>query len=151
MEPARPLREVFAELAGTGSTGDPGGLLRDLPDELVAEAVVSYAETAPVEIAEHLASFVSAHSAVGSEAPALAGWLDLLATAPVEVTEEPELEFGAGAASDTTTDIDDVEVTGIDEIADLDEAGDLENWDEPVIEGLDADEDWPEIDDDLLE
>jgi hypothetical protein len=151
MEPARPLREVFAELAGTGSTGDPGGLLRDLPDELVAEAVVSYAETAPVEIAEHLASFVSAHSAVGSEEPAPEGWLDLLATAPVEPAEEPELEFGAGAASGTTPDIDDAEVTGIDEIADLDEPGDLENWDEPMLKELDTDEDWPEIDDDLLE
>ena len=154
MEPARPLREVFAELAGTGSTGDPGGLLRDLPDELVAEAVVSYAETAPVEIAEHLASFVSAHSAVGSEAPAVEDWLDLLATAPVEVAEEPELGFGTGATDEDPADIAGFEVpeeTGIEEIADLDETGETEDWDEPAIDELDGDEDWPDIDDDLLD
>ena len=92
MDSARPLRDVFADLTGNGAAaGDPEAQLRDqghpgLPDHLVAEAVVSYAETAPAEVAEHLAPYVTAHSAVGAgettgdEPPA--GWLDLLGTAP---------------------------------------------------------------------
>jgi hypothetical protein len=92
MAQARPLRDVFADLIGDPSAADdPAALLRDqghpgLPDHLVAEAVVSYADTAPVEVAEHLAPYVTTHSAVGAdpvpgdEAPA--GWLDLLGTAP---------------------------------------------------------------------
>ena len=48
--------------------------------------MVSYADTAPVEVAEHLAPYVSAHSAVGAD-PASGdeppeGWLELLGTAP---------------------------------------------------------------------
>jgi hypothetical protein len=94
MASARPLRDVFADLTGGGSAaGDPAALLRDeghpdLPDHLVAEAVVSYADTAPVEVAEHLAPYVTAHSAVGAdEAPGdepPAGWLDLLDSAPAD-------------------------------------------------------------------
>jgi len=97
MDSARPLRDVFADLTGGGTAaGDPEALLRDqghpgLPDHLVAEAVVNYAETAPVEVAEHLAPYVTAHSAVGAGEPLggetpgdepPAGWLDLLGTAP---------------------------------------------------------------------
>ncbi|RSM61669.1 hypothetical protein DMB66_24470 [Actinoplanes sp. ATCC 53533] len=92
MDSARPLRDVFADLTGNGAAaGDPEALLRDqghpgLPDHLVAEAVVSYAETAPAEVAEHLAPYVTAHSVVGAGEPAgdepPAGWLDLLGTAP---------------------------------------------------------------------
>jgi hypothetical protein len=171
MEPARPLREVFAELAGTGSTGDPGGLLRDLPDDLVAEAVVSYAETAPVEIAEHLAPFVSAHSAVGSESPSPEGWLDLLATAPVPVdaADEPDLGFGTGAEPDDLPELADldaveetadeetavedtaVEEAAVEEAADLGEAEEIEGWDEFAADEPDSAEAWPEIDDDLLD
>ena len=41
-----------------GRRADPAEVLRasghaDLPDGLVAEAVVSYADTAPIEVAEH--------------------------------------------------------------------------------------------------
>jgi hypothetical protein len=92
MAPARPLRDVFADLVGDPSAADdPAALLRDqghpgLPDHLVAEAVVSYADTAPVEVAEHLAPYVTAHSAVGADAAPgdepPASWLDLLGTAP---------------------------------------------------------------------
>jgi hypothetical protein len=99
MASARPLREVFADLVGTPSaTDDPAALLRDhghpaLPDDLVAEAVVSYADTAPVEVAEHLAPYVTAHSAVGPDAEPGdepdAGWLDLLGTAPDVTGGEP--------------------------------------------------------------
>lgn len=89
MASARPLRDVFADLTGGGNTaGDPDALLRDqghaLPEHLVAEAVVSYADTAPAEVAEHLAPYVMAHSAVGADPvdePA-DGWLTLLGSAP---------------------------------------------------------------------
>jgi hypothetical protein len=128
MASARPLRDVFADLVGDpDAAGDPAAFLRDqghpgLPDHLVAEAVVSYADTAPVEVAEHLAPYVTAHSAVGAgpasgdEPPA--GWADLLGTAPdvsgpadlddlgsvdsgeaAGLDPEPglDLDFGAGA------------------------------------------------------
>lgn len=101
MTDARPLREVFEALAGSpdaaGATGDPAQVLAgtghgDLPDELVAEAIVSYADTAPVEVAAHLAPFVTAHSAVPLD-PAAAdpvSGLDLLATAPAApLLDEP--------------------------------------------------------------
>ncbi|WP_127504643.1 hypothetical protein [Actinoplanes solisilvae] len=113
MASARPLRDVFADLTGAPSAaGDPAGLLRDqghpgLPDELVAEAVVSFAETAPVEVAEHLAPYVTAHSAVGAEPGAAdvdADWFDLVGTTPDVAAEQPaglddldELDFGTGA------------------------------------------------------
>src|SRR5690349_7689691 len=97
MESARPLRDVFADLSGgTSATGDPEALLREqghpgLPDHLVAEAVVSYADTAPAEVAEHLARYVTAHSAVGADEVSgdepVAEWLDLLATAPAPADE----------------------------------------------------------------
>jgi len=99
MASARPLRDVFADLVGApGAADDPAALLRDhghpgLPEELVAEAVVSYADTAPVEVAERLAPYVTAHSAVGADPvpgdePA-AGWLDLLGAAPDVTGDEP--------------------------------------------------------------
>ena len=105
MNHPRPLREVFDELAGepsaAGPAADPAGVLAgsghgDLPGHLVAEAIVSYADTAPVEVAAHLAPFVTAHSAVprdGSglaEPPDLAAGLDLLATAPAVPPGESE-------------------------------------------------------------
>jgi hypothetical protein len=90
MEAARPLREVFADLTGTGNVADDAREILSsnghaaLPDELLAEAVVNYADTAPAEVAEHLSPFVAAHSVVGvDEAPqGELGWLDLLVTAP---------------------------------------------------------------------
>jgi hypothetical protein len=101
MSSARPLRDVFADLTGGGNaTDDPQALLGDhghpaLPEHLVAEAVVSYADTAPAEVAEHLAPYVTTHSAVGAdpmpgdESPA--DWLDLLSTAPAgpDLADEP--------------------------------------------------------------
>jgi hypothetical protein len=96
MPPARPLRDVFTDLVGDAGAagvpaGDPGQVLAeaghpDLPPGLVAEAVVSYADSAPPAVAEHLAPFVIAHSPIPVAAdepePDPAGWLDLLATAP---------------------------------------------------------------------
>ncbi|HZN77385.1 MAG TPA: hypothetical protein VFC00_37695 [Micromonosporaceae bacterium] len=104
MTSARPLRDVFSELATAGSGGDAGEVLdahghADLPDGLVAEAVVSYADTAPVEVAEHLAPFVMAHSAVYPEAvsgPAdPAGWLDAVSTAPEPLVDDSEADLAA--------------------------------------------------------
>jgi hypothetical protein len=94
VEPARPLRSVFADLAGEDG-GDPATVgpaevlgangHADLSDGLVTEAVVNYADTAPFEVAEHLAPFVRANSSVPtgdtSAAPEL-DWFGLLATAP---------------------------------------------------------------------
>lgn len=85
------LRELFAELSRPGG-GDPADVLRaagygDVPESLVAEAVVSYAGTAPLEVAEHLAPFAVAHGPVPTVDPAPApaggyGGLSLLASAP---------------------------------------------------------------------
>jgi hypothetical protein len=100
------LREVFDELAG-GGEADPADALADrgygeLPDPLLSEAIVSYADTAPVEVAEHLAPFVMVHSAVPvdrvDEVPAGDG-LALLATAPEPiVSDEPAAEQPETAA-----------------------------------------------------
>lgn len=100
-EPARPLRDVFSELVGSADArgahaADPAGFLAAhghpaLPADLVSEAIVSYADTAPAEVAEHLAPFVIAHSPVPVDEPdALDGLhglngvdgLGLLASAP---------------------------------------------------------------------
>lgn len=151
MASARPLREVFADLVGAPSaTGDPAALLRDqghdgLPDDLVAEAVVSFADTAPIEVAEQLAPFVTAHSGVGDEPVPTSGWLDLLGSAPDlagdvpagidhggDVDPDPVLEFGTGAgpgsAIEPDDDVEGPEDDGFAEIltdpAELDDAAD---------------------------
>jgi hypothetical protein len=95
MASARPLRDVFADLAGDEAArhADPAQLLRDsghpdLPEALVSEAVISFADTAPVEVAEHLAPYVAANSPVpaieADDAPDMAasGWVEALVTAP---------------------------------------------------------------------
>jgi hypothetical protein len=79
MEPVRPLRDLFDDLANRpagaagegldGHGGDPLAALPDaghpdLPDDLLAEALVSYAATAPPQVAEQLGPFVTAHSGV---------------------------------------------------------------------------------------
>jgi hypothetical protein len=79
MEPVPSLREVFAAL--TGGSADPAAALAasghgDLPDDLVAHAIVNYADTAPVEVAEHLSPFVVAHSGVPQGEDAAAHHLD---------------------------------------------------------------------------
>jgi hypothetical protein len=98
MTPARPLKDVFADLLGDAGAARPdaAALLAasghaHLPAHLVAEAVVNYADTAPIEVAEHLAPYVTAHSGVPVQSPPgdggvddadPAGWADLFATAP---------------------------------------------------------------------
>jgi hypothetical protein len=112
MPPARPLRDLFAELTG-GIAGDAAQVLAqaghpDLPAGLVAEAVVSYADTAAPEVAEHLAPFVMAHSSVPTVDSAGGDpldWLDALATAPAVPVPEADLDldFGEGQAHDAAT------------------------------------------------
>jgi hypothetical protein len=95
MPAARPLRDVFTDLTGEGAAGagtQPDELLRaqgheDLGDELIGEALVNFADSAPVELAEHLAQFVMAHSPVplidpGAVTDDMPDWIDLLASAP---------------------------------------------------------------------
>jgi hypothetical protein len=112
---ARPLRELLADLAGDSAAraaygADPAGYLAehghaDLPEPLVSEAVVSYAGTAPVEVAQALAPYVAVHGPVPSEQAEPESWFDLLTSAQVPredvhepVTDEPDdLDFGAGA------------------------------------------------------
>jgi hypothetical protein len=79
MEPVHSLRELFASLSGgsTAAAEDPAALLAsgghgELPGHLVAEAIGNYADTAPVEVAEHLSPYVMTHSAVPGLEPD--GW-----------------------------------------------------------------------------
>jgi hypothetical protein len=123
MTSARPLRDVFADLLGDagGARPDPAAALAaaghpDLPPQLVAEAVVSYADTAPVEVAEHLAPYVTAHSGVppveevgageGDDDLAAAGDLgrlgELFATAPAV----PDADLDGDLDSDREADLD---------------------------------------------
>lgn len=120
MAGAHPLHDLLAGLAD--GTVDPHGgdlvaTLRegghpDLPDGAVAEAIVSYADTAALEVAEHLAPFVMGHSAVPLDPPPgtameVRDGLELVATAPpaeplADPLDEPVLADG-GAALDPTT------------------------------------------------
>jgi hypothetical protein len=115
MDPARPLRDVFTDLTGDPAARaghDPAAVLAanghpDLPDTLVAEAIVSYADTAPYEVAEHLAPYVMANSAVPAADPTApdtdpATWLDQLATAPEAVELGPDSSLDDDTLADLT-------------------------------------------------
>ncbi|HEU4540147.1 MAG TPA: hypothetical protein VFR23_03375 [Jiangellaceae bacterium] len=130
MNQGRPLHTVFTELLGDevarqAYAADPSGLLdaaghHDLPEELVAEAIVSFVDTAAPDVAEHLAPFVMAHSAVPSgseEPPAASNGLDLLASAPGVA-----VEFAADGPSELldSTDAGDVHPDAIAPAGDLD-------------------------------
>lgn len=171
---ARPLRELLADLVGDPQVrqaygSDPAGYLAahghpDLPEPLVAEAVVSYADTAPVEVASALSPYVAAHGPIPGEDTS-ADWFDLLTSADLPADEpfdeqptadtddwpDPEdLDFGTGASSDEATTPDVAEDSPAEDIDSApDEAPD---WTpethlapEPVIEGLpdDVDDDDP--------
>jgi hypothetical protein len=122
MEPVRPLRELLTDLVGDADARavDPAAYLAEhghpgLPADLVAEAVVNFADTASPAVAEQLAPFVTAHTA--GEEPA-EDWFDLLTSAPVDPGDDLDdlpdvlessddfgpdpdlsLDFGAGADS----------------------------------------------------
>jgi len=100
LEQVRSLRELFASMSH-GST-DPATALAasghaDLPGHLVTEAIISYADSAPVEVAEHLQPYVVANSAVpapeGHPAPGaeLHDGFALLTSAPVPVDVDHQL------------------------------------------------------------
>lgn len=111
MESGRPLREAFAELlndesARSAYATDPDGFLGayghgDLPGSLVAEAIVSFADSASPAVAEHLAPYVIAQSGAaepGEDAPADPGFgLDLLATAPAGLELDEPMFDDTGA------------------------------------------------------
>jgi len=111
---SRPLHAVFSELLHDEATrqayaADPAGLLDaaghpDLPADLVDEAVVSYADTAPPAVAEHLAPFVMAHSQVteSSVDQAELDGLALLATAPIDTTGD-DVDVDLPGSVDTVT------------------------------------------------
>jgi hypothetical protein len=129
MESARPLRDVFADLAGHEDSpggSDPRAFLAEhdgLPDDLLVTAIGSYAGTAPAEVAEHLAPIAAATApdsglADGHPGADALGGLNLLASAPVGAWEgEVPLEHDV-----PVVDADD----GPDHFGDL---GDLSNAD----------------------
>jgi hypothetical protein len=168
MASAHPLRDVFSELAATGrAVTDADAVLdahghADLPDGLVAEAVVSYADTAPVEVAEHLAPFVMAHSAVYPAAGHAESWLDVLATAPEplvadEALDSPtpveapaldpdpaDLDFGTGELAATPSWAD-ANATGAEARADMDVPVHLDPLDEYAPPATEVVSDAPDL------
>jgi hypothetical protein len=127
MEPVRPLRDIFAGLAeqpagpedAGSSTPDPQSLLaeyHDLPGDLLITAIGSYADTAPAEVAEHLAGFVAEPGADPVDG------LNLLTSAPAGVWEdEVDLSGAPGAEGvEAGLDLDDL---GTADDLDLSETG----------------------------
>ena len=166
---ARPLKDVFSDLVGDPSAGADAlaAAGHDLPADLVAEAVVSFAGTAPAEVAEHLAPFVTANSGVPGEGGAETGeWFELLATAPdpdeVEELDDgtvlgaaptahgatDELEFGAGADADDDADDAELDATA-DDLDEFDGTGTAVDH-EPLVDdpALDLDEMADDVDED---
>jgi hypothetical protein len=139
MEPVRSLRDVFAGLAeqptgpddADSSAPDPRSLLaeyHDLPDELLVTAIGSYANTAPAEVAGHLAAFVAAPGADPAEG------LDLLSKAPVG-TWENEVEL---PDSYDTGSLEPADGTPPDDAMQPDDGMDLDHL--GVADGLDLDD-----------
>jgi len=165
LEPARSLHEVFQTLAGDP---DPDAVLTaaghaGLPADLLTEAIVNFADTAPPEVAEHLSPVV-----LGASSDAGLG-LDLLTSAPqvtwdddgLDAVDEPawtaaddpaldELDFGAGGDELDALDDADGHLPGDapDDLPDADDLADDVPDDVPVPDGDDlpdgdlADEGW---------
>jgi hypothetical protein len=123
-ESVRPLRDVFADLAGQApgpadagsAAADPRSLLAEhdgLPDELLVTAIGSYAGTAPAEVAEHLAP------AAGADAQSA---LSLLASAPVG-TWDAEVDL-PGLDGATAEDASGLDLDGLDSADNLDQDDD---------------------------
>lgn len=83
MDEARPLRDVFDRLVAQEHDA-AGGLVGsghdDLDATMLADALVGYSDTVPVEVAEHLEHFVTAVTTHQAPDPTIG--LDLLTTAP---------------------------------------------------------------------
>lgn len=142
MASVRPLRELLTDLVGDDAAraDGPAAYLAahghtDLPPDLVAEAVVSFADTAPPEVAERLAPFVAAHT----DGEETVDWFDLLTTAQPDLTESDELDADPEPWTDFGTDPG----PGLDF-----GAGSLDEPDEPDLPDLSpshaTDTDWPE-------
>ncbi|MGI5191082.1 hypothetical protein ACQEVI_23280 [Promicromonospora sp. CA-289599] len=113
MDENRPVHDVLRERTGSGDTpGAVADALRaaghDLPHDLVAEAVASFADTAPTAVAEHLSSFTTAYGPEGLADPAdldaaemLPDGLALLASAPAvdQASHGEAIAFGTGAGT----------------------------------------------------
>ncbi len=177
MDDVRPLHQVLAALAGTQAEPDPGALAPaagglGLPDDLLTEAIISFADTAPAEVAAHLAPFVTAHSPIAAVEPAelwdAAQGLELLAGAPTGFTlSEPyapdqlddldgldglagrAAEAGFGSATSEVLDLGfghgDHQPAEVDPLDPLDPAAD-DAWD--TLSAADA---WPTTDHESLE
>lgn len=154
MDPVRPLRDVFADLASDEAArqahaADPEGFLAsyghpDLPGDLVGEAIASYADTAPPELAEHLAPLVAAYSPVpelDADLDGAAG-LDLLATAPAEDLPDPGDDPGDGipdpSAGATEGSLDGQHDTDLDHDADLDFGAGVDSFWVDTLDDLDG-------------
>ena len=131
MEPERPLRDVFADLAGHDEAGqgpaDAQSFLADhgLPNDLLVTAIGSYAGTAPAEVAEHLAPFVAA-GGVGTAATGLdaAQGLHLLASVPAGEWHGEVSLTGEASGPDLTHQTD----AGQAHTGDLGHSGDLSHF-----------------------
>lgn len=104
MNDAGPLRGIFDRVvAGEASSADLGPYA-DLDPALLGDALVAYADTAPVEVAEHLEPFVTAATAGEPVDPGTG--LDLLAEAWTEAEAGPEAEPAVEPVIDPAADFD---------------------------------------------
>ena len=166
------LRELLTDLVGAAAThaDGPAAYLAahgyDLPPDLVAEAVVNFADTTSPEVAEHLAPFVTAHT-TGVEPES--DWFDLLTTAPVpdddpddvdDLDSDPGLDFGAGAVDDldmlvpTTSDTEDTHDWPSPDVHEhstesAHSSDDLDALDDVHADDVDSDDEDEDEDDDL--
>lgn len=132
MSEFRPLRETLDRLVG----GEPARLPDDIEPSLLGEALVGYADTAPVEVAVRLEGFTSA--VVRNESPELAEGLELLTGAPALAADElpdhdlADLGFGSGSDVEAppATELDPVDLA--DPTATDDEAVDTDLLDDPA-------------------
>jgi hypothetical protein len=155
-DPGRSLREVFESLAGDPGA-DPAAALaasghEGLPAHLLTEAIVSYADTAPPEVGEHLAPVILG----AAEDPGLG--LELLTSAPpVTWDDVPVDEFAVSddveplAADDVPADdLPDLHFGAGDDAADLDspdghDVPDHDAVDDATDDGIDAIDDVPAV------
>lgn len=119
------LHEVFDALAGRPDRSasemlhDAG--YGDLPPELVGDALASYADTAPVEVAEHLAPFVTAQLGSPDATPDLDAGFGLLSSVPAADADLDAAELAAdGNLADVAGNLADVGGNLADVAGDLD-------------------------------
>lgn len=86
VDPAVALRADGTDAGGTDADGTDSDarLPLDLPADLFGQLLVSYCDTAPIEIAAHLEPYVTAVTAAADPDPS--DGLELLASAPVDAT-----------------------------------------------------------------